>query len=163
MAGEVLRMALGRLDELSKRGGGHLAALPQQVAQISVVSYTAGGQDLLYIAWPQGDYDAINSVWSQLAPITGAKSPFGLNEDVSKAIAANNWLTATSLLRLAQTVDQIRSSIRGLLTSLGLPTTPIKPPKVKTTFPWGWVAGTLALGVGIMMSLNLVSKHGDVP
>lgn len=164
MAGEVLRLALGRLDELTKRGGGHLAVLPQPVAQISVASYAVGGQDLLYIAWPQGDYEAINSVWARLAPLTGSKSPFGTNEEVSKAVASDNWLVVMARLPIAQTVDQIRASIRGLLTSLGLPTTPLSTPKPKTKFPWGWVAGTLALGVGIMISLNLTSKnHGEAP
>lgn len=157
MAGEQLLQALAELDRMALLGAGALPVLPRNVPAIGQGDY----QGWKYIAWPRASYDALIAAWRALG-LYGRADLLGKNAAVAAAMDAGNTIQFAFLRTAAQTVNDVRAQLRRDLGQAGIVAPPATKPASKR-FPWAWVLGTAALGLGVGFVLLMAESRNALP
>lgn len=155
----ILVPTLVTLDAIAQRGAGRLAVIPRAVNTVSASEHR-GWQ---FVAWPKANFDAIVLAGAQLG-FFGEPLIAPANTQAAALIDAGNNLQLAFVKPSADTVDDIRRVLRTRLEQVGVktspaPTTPAPPKK----FPWSWILGTLALGIGVGFLLHVAEKQNALP
>lgn len=162
-AGRTLLATVKQLDQLAASGASALPVVAATVPSVQQGRY----EDVLYVAWPASDVAALASAWKALGLYGSFLSPFETALRAGDAMRTyTNRAFATALVRSALTVDLLRSQLRANLRQVGItdvPPDPTKPAGARSKFPWGWVLGTTAFGLGLGFLLYVADRHYEAP
>jgi hypothetical protein len=151
----ILVPTLVTLDAIASRGAGRMAVIPQDVATVSASEYR-GWQ---FVAWPRANFNAIVQASVQLGYF-GEPLISTANTTAAEMILHDQSLQLAFVKGAASTVDEIRTRLRKQLVGLGVQVSPApNVPKTPSSFPWAWILGTAALGLGLGFLLYTADKR----
>jgi hypothetical protein len=155
----ILVPTLVTLDAIATRGAGRMAIIPRPVAQVSASEYN-GWQ---FVAWPQQNLDAIAQAATRLG-FYGDPLVRITNFTAAELINADKRLQFTVIRGSLSTVDDVRTRLRKQLEQLGVQLSPAPAtPAPSKKFPWAWILGTVAFGLGLGYVLYSAEKLPALP
>jgi hypothetical protein len=153
----ILVPTLVTLDAIAARGAGRLAVIPRAVNTVNASEHRGWP----FVAWPKANFDAIVQADATLG-FYGSQSINAANAQVAALIDAGNNLQLAFVKGSASTVDEIRMVLRNRLIQVGVQLAPAPTtPKPSKKFPWGWILGTVALGLGLGFVLLTAEKKSE--